>query len=346
LGGQALSGEAITAIRDRIKAGNFTQGTGDLLTTDILSDYIRRITEDIPAALSRSFKVVIDCGNGVPGAVAPQLLRALGHEVIELYCEVDGEFPNHHPDPSQPENLKDLIEMVKGQKADLGLAFDGDGDRLGVVDGMGNIIWPDQQMMLFAKDVLSRNPGQEIIFDVKCSNHLKHFIEAHGGKPTLWKTGHSLIKTKMKESGAPLAGEMSGHIFFKERWYGFDDALYAAARLLEILLKEKSTPTAVFAQLPSGIATPELRLAMPEQEHAPFMEALIKKASFEGAEIITVDGLRVDFRDGWGLIRPSNTTPYLILRFEADDQGALERIQEEFRRLLQAVGSGHLKLPF
>lgn len=347
LGGQALSGEAITAIRDRIKAGNFTQGTGDLLTTDILSDYIRRITEDIPAALSRSFKVVVDCGNGVPGAVAPQLLRALGHEVIELYCEVDGAFPNHHPDPSQPENLKDLIEMVKGQKADLGLAFDGDGDRLGVIDGMGNIIWPDQQMMLFAKDVLSRNPGQEIIFDVKCSNHLKHFIEAHGGKPTMWKTGHSLIKTKMKESGAPLAGEMSGHIFFKERWYGFDDALYAAARLLEILLKEKSTPTAVFAQLPSGIATPELRLAMPEQEHAPFMEALIKKASFEGAEIITVDGLRVDFRDGWGLIRPSNTTPYLILRFEADDQAALNRIQDAFRQLLQAVGgSEHLKLPF
>jgi phosphomannomutase / phosphoglucomutase len=343
---QALSGEAITAIRDRIRAGNFTQGTGGLLTTDILSDYIRRITEDIPAALSRSFKVVVDCGNGVPGAVAPQLLRALGHEVIELYCEVDGEFPNHHPDPSQPENLKDLIDRVKGQKADLGLAFDGDGDRLGVVDGMGTIIWPDRQMMLFAKDVLSRNPGQEIIFDVKCSSHLKHFIEAHGGKPTLWKTGHSLIKTKMKESGAPLAGEMSGHIFFKERWYGFDDALYAAARLLEILLKEKGTPTAVFAQLPSGIATPELRLAMPEQEHAPFMETLIKKASFEGAEIITVDGLRVDFPDRWGLIRPSNTSPYLILRFEADDQGALERIQEEFRRLLQAVGSGHLKLPF
>lgn len=346
LDGQALSGEAITAIRDRIRAGNFTQGTGGLLTTDILSDYIRRITEDIPAALSRSFKVVVDCGNGVPGAVAPQLLRALGHEVIELYCEVDGEFPNHHPDPSQPVNLKDLIDRVKGQKADLGLAFDGDGDRLGVVDGMGNIIWPDRQMMLFAKDVLSRNPGQKIIFDVKCSNHLKHFIEAHGGKPTLWKTGHSLIKTKMKESGAPLAGEMSGHIFFKERWYGFDDALYAAARLLEILLKEKGTPTAVFAQLPSGIATPELRLAMPEQEHAPLMEALIKKASFEGAEIITVDGLRVDFQDRWGLIRPSNTTPYLILRFEADDQAALERIQEEFRRLLQAVGLEHLKLPF
>ncbi len=346
LDGQALSGGAITAIRDRIRSGDLTHGQGDLTTTDIVADYIRRITEDIPVALSNAFKVVVDCGNGVPGVVAPQLLRALGHDVIELYCEVDGTFPHHHPDPSQPKNLKDLIETVRRKQADLGLAFDGDGDRLGVVDGLGTIIWPDRQMMLFARGVLARNPGAEIIFDVKCSSHLKRFIEAHSGRPVMWKTGHSLIKAKMKESGAPLAGEMSGHIFFKERWYGFDDALYASARLLEILVKEKQAPAEVFAQLPGGVATPELRLDMPEEEHARFMEGLIKKAAFENAELVTVDGLRVDFPDGWGLIRPSNTTPSLILRFEADDEAALKRIQKEFRALLQTVGSEQIKLPF
>jgi phosphomannomutase/phosphoglucomutase len=337
LDGKALSGDAITAIRDRIKKGNFTEGRGDLRYIDISANYIRRITDDIPVALTRPFKVVVDCGNGVPGILAPKLIRALGHDVTELFCEVDGNFPNHHPDPSQPKNVQDLIDTVIKKKADLGLAFDGDGDRLGVVDSQGNIIWPDRQMMLFARDVLSRNPGAEIIFDVKCSRHLKRVIEEHGGKPLMWKTGHSLIKTKMRENNAPLAGEMSGHIFFKERWYGFDDALYAAARLLEILVKDKRKPIDVFNELPGGVATPEIRLDMPETQHAEFMQSLISKAAFKGAEPVTVDGLRVDFPDGWGLIRPSNTTPCLILRFEADNQAALERIQGAFRQLITAV---------
>jgi phosphomannomutase / phosphoglucomutase len=346
LDGRALAGEAITAIRDRIRSRNFTAGAGTLHTADLGADYIRRITDDIPVALSRSYKVVVDCGNGVPGILAPRLIRALGHDVTEIYCEVDGEFPNHHPDPSQPENLRDLIATVKREHADLGLAFDGDGDRLGVVDGQGNIIWPDRQMMLFARDVLSRNAGAEIIFDVKCSNHLQTVIAKHGGKPLMWKTGHSLIKSKMRESGAPLAGEMSGHIFFKERWYGFDDALYAAARLLEILVKDPRPCSTVFAELPGGVATPELRLDMAETQHAGFMHKLVEKADFgPEATLTTVDGLRVDFADRWALVRPSNTTPCLILRFEADDQAALTKIQDQFRQLLTAVQPG-LKLPF
>jgi phosphomannomutase/phosphoglucomutase len=345
LDGRALSGEAITAIRDRIKRGDFTSGSGKLRSAEISADYIERITSDIPVALKRSFKVVVDCGNGVPGILAPKLIRALGHDVIELFCDVDGNFPNHHPDPSQPDNLADLIAAVIGTKSDLGLAFDGDGDRLGVVDGAGNIIWPDRQMMLFARDVLSRNAGAEIIFDVKCSNHLKTVIEQSGGKPLMWKTGHSLIKAKMRESEAPLAGEMSGHIFFKERWYGFDDALYAAARLLEILVRDPRPPGEVFAELPGGLATPELRIDMPEPEHAPFMAKLVAQASFEGGSLATVDGLRVDFADGWGLIRPSNTTPCLVLRFEADNEAALKRIQDAFRSLLAKLGPD-LDLPF
>jgi phosphomannomutase/phosphoglucomutase len=345
LDGKALSGEAITAIRDRIRKGDFTSGSGTLSKVEVNADYLRRITGDIPKAVDKPLKVVVDCGNGVPAVLAPDLIRALGHEVIELFCEVDGTFPNHHPDPSQPENLHDLIEAVRREQADLGLAFDGDGDRLGVVDGQGNIIWPDRQMMLFAKDVLSRNPGREIIFDVKCSRHLSSVIKSSGGVPLMWKTGHSLIKSKMREIGAPLAGEMSGHIFFKERWYGFDDALYAAARLLEILVKDPRPSAEVFAELPGGVATPELRLDMPETRHAAFMAKLIESAAFDGAEVHTVDGLRVDFPDSWGLIRPSNTTPCLILRFEADDQTALERIQSQFRTLIMRIGP-ELTLPF
>jgi phosphomannomutase/phosphoglucomutase len=345
LDGRALSGDAITAIRDRIKRGEFTAGAGNRRGAEIGADYIRRITDDVPVALSRSFKVVVDCGNGVPGVIAPKLIRALGHDVVELYCDVDGEFPNHHPDPSQPENLHDLIAVVAEEQADLGLAFDGDGDRLGVVDSAGTIIWPDRQMMLFAKDVLSRNPGKEIIYDVKCSNHLKTVIEQAGGVPLMWKTGHSLIKSKMRDSDSPLAGEMSGHIFFKERWYGFDDALYAAARLLEILVKDPRSPGAVFAELPGGVATPELRIDLPESEHAAFMAKLVQSAVFDGAALSTVDGLRVDYPDSWGLIRPSNTTPCLVLRFEADDQPALERIQGAFRQLIETLYPG-LSLPF
>ena len=345
LGGEALSGDAIMDLRRRIEERAFSSGQGDLQSAEIIPEYIQRISEDIPVALGNSFRVVVDCGNGVPGIVAPRLLRALGHDVLELYCDVDSDFPNHHPDPSQPENLKDLIETVKSEGADLGLAFDGDGDRLGLVDSDGNIIWPDRQLMLFARDVLSRNPGAEIIYDVKCSSHLKQVIEEAGGKPLMWKTGHSLVKAKMRETGSPLAGEMSGHIFFKERWYGFDDALYAAARLLEILVKDGRPPREVFAELPGGVATPELRIDMPESRHAEFMQALIASASFPDAEIATVDGLRVDFSRGWGLIRASNTTPVLVLRFEADDEQALAEVQAQFRALIQKLDPS-LEIPF
>lgn len=345
LGGETLSGDAIQAIRKRIEAGDMASGQGGLQTVDITADYIRRASEDIPVALGGAFKVVVDCGNGVAGMTAPQLYRALGHDVVELYCEVDGNFPNHQPDPSQPDNMKDLIEKVRGTGADLGLAFDGDGDRLGVVDGDGNIIWPDRQMMLFARDVLSRNAGAPIIFDVKCSRYLKAFVEMNGGKPVMWKTGHSFIKGKMKEIDAPLAGEMSGHIFFKERWYGFDDGLYAGARLLEILSSGKERPADVFADLPGGISTPELRIPLAEKYHEKFMQALKKKADFKDAELNDIDGLRVDFSNRWGLIRPSNTTPCLIVRFEAEDEASLEMIKKEFRELILSV-TKDLKLPF
>ena len=345
LDGETLSGEAITAIRNRITNKEISEGQGSLQAADISADYLRRITDDIPVALGGAFRIIVDCGNGVAGQLAPQLYRALGHDVVELYCDIDGTFPNHQPDPSQPENLQSLIEIVKEEGADLGFAFDGDGDRLGIVDGQGKIIWPDRQMMLFARDVLSRNQGASIIFDVKCSRHLKAVIEESGGKPLMWKTGHSLIKSKMKEIDAPLAGEFSGHIFFKERWYGFDDALYAGARVLEILTKSKSSPTETFAELPDDISTPELRIPLAEKHHAKVMEIMKKKMAFEDAEVTDIDGLRVDFSDGWGLVRPSNTSPFLVARFEAESDEAMERIQKGFRDLLHSV-SADLKLPF
>jgi phosphomannomutase/phosphoglucomutase len=342
---ETLSEDAIQQLYKRVTENNFETGQGNLQTNDVVADYIRRISEDIPVAFGSAFKIVVDCGNGVAGAVAPQLIKALGHDVVELYCDVDGNFPNHHPDPSQPENLQALITKIKEEQADLGLAFDGDGDRLGVVDDQGNIIWPDRQLMLLAKDVLSRNQGQTIIYDVKCSRYLKAVIEASGGQPLMWKTGHSLIKAKMKEVGAPLAGEMSGHIFFKERWYGFDDAIYTAGRLLEVLMAAKAKPSEVFAEMPEGISTPELRIELSESEHQPFMESLKDKISFDGAEVIDTDGYRVEFADGWGLIRPSNTTPCLVLRFEGDSQEALDRIQAEFRNVLLSINAD-LQLPF
>ncbi len=345
LDGETLSGEAIQAIRRRVEEQDFTEGTGSLQSTDIVAEYIRRISEEIPVTLGKAMRVVVDCGNGVPGAVAPDILRAIGHDVIELFCEVDGDFPNHHPDPSQTENLEALIQAVADEGADLGLAFDGDGDRLGVVDSEGNVIWPDRQMILFARDILSRNPGAKIIYDVKCSRLLGAEITAHGGEPIMSKTGHSLIKSKMQETGALLAGEMSGHIFFKERWYGFDDALYSAARLLEILVNSDQSPAEVFASLPGGVATPELRLDMPEEAHAGFMEKVLAAAAFDDAEVTTIDGLRVDFADSWGLIRPSNTTPCLVLRFEGDDEAALEGVKARFRELLLGVDAS-LELPF
>ncbi|MCC6708699.1 MAG: phosphomannomutase/phosphoglucomutase [Gammaproteobacteria bacterium] len=346
LDGQTLSGEAIQAIRRRVDSRDYIEGTGSMQSTDIVAEYIRRISEEIPVSLGDALKVVVDCGNGVPGMVAPAILRAIGHDVVELFCDVDGDFPNHHPDPSLPENLQQLIAAVQEEGADLGLAFDGDGDRLGVVDAEGNIIWPDRQMILFARDVLTHNPGAKVIYDVKCSRHLPLEIEAAGGEPVLSKTGHSIIKNLMQESGAMLAGEFSGHIFFRDRWYGFDDALYAAARLLEILVNSGKTPAEVFAELPGGHATPELRLDMPESRHAEFMDQVMSATEqFEYAEINTLDGMRADFVDSWGLIRPSNTTPCLTLRFEGDDAESLEDVKNRFRKMIQSIDPS-LKLPF
>ena len=345
LGGTTLSEERIEGLYKRIKAGNFSSGNGNLSTAEIISEYMERITRDIPVAVGSNLKLVVDCGNGAASVVAPQLFRAMGYEVIELYCELDGNFPNHHPDPSQPENLESIISKVKQEKAALGFAFDGDGDRLGIIDGNGNILWPDRQMMIFARDVLSRNLGAKIIFDVKCSSHLKKIIEESGGIPLMWKTGHSLIKAKMKEVNAPLAGEMSGHIFFAERWYGFDDALYSGARMLEILTNEKINPAEFFAGLPGGVSTPELKIDLPESEHQNFMSSMEAKITFDDAEVVTIDGFRIEFSDGWGLIRPSNTTPCLVVRFEADSADALRRIQEKFRELIQSINPD-LVIPF
>lgn len=310
---------------------------------DIIDTYVQRITGDV--RLQRPLKVAIDCGNGVAGAVAPALYRALGCEVVELFCEVDGSFPNHHPDPADPHNLQDLIRAVQAQTCDVGLAFDGDGDRLGVVTRTGEIIWPDRQLMLFARDVLSRNPGQQIIFDVKCSRFVAHEVRAAGGKPLMWRTGHSFIKAKLKETGAPLAGEMSGHIFFKERWYGFDDGLYAGARLLEIL-SQYDDPSAVLEALPQAVSTPELKLETAEGEQFALVAALREQAEFAGAnDVITIDGVRVEYADGFGLARPSNTTPVVVLRFEADDQAALKRIQDQFRTQILRIAP-KVELPF
>jgi phosphomannomutase/phosphoglucomutase len=343
LGGETLALDAIQALRRRIEAKDYIHGTGDQQTLDVVPAYLQRVTSDVK--LARSLKVVVDCGNGAAGEIAPRLLRALGNEVIELYCEIDGRFPHHHPDPSQLENLEDLIRKVKEKKADLGLAFDGDGDRLGVIDSGGRVIWPDRQLMLYAKDVLSRHPRATILYDIKCSRHLDQIITQHGGSPMMYKTGHSLIKAKMKETGALLAGEMSGHIFFKERWFGFDDALYTGARLLEILAAHTQSSEEIFASLPDAVSTPELRIEMAEGEHFRFMERLLNQAEFPDAVLTSIDGLRVDFEDGWGLVRPSNTTPCLILRFEANDVSALERIKNSFKRLMLKTDS-NLTLPF
>ncbi len=343
LAGETLSGEAIQDLRRRVAQGEFVDGEGAFEERDILSDYGRAIEEDI--GLARSLKVVVDCGNGAAATVAPRLIRALGCEVIELFCEVDGRFPNHHPDPGQPRNLQDLIDAVTLNGADLGLAFDGDGDRLGVVDSDGTIIWPDRQMMLFAADVLSRNPGADIVYDVKCTRHLGRVIAEHSGRPVMYKTGHSLIKARMQETGALLAGEMSGHIFFRERWYGFDDAIYAAGRLLEILSLDPRPTAVIFGELPDALSTPELNAPIADGEKFAFMQRLVEQARFEGGEVNTIDGVRVDFEDGWGLVRPSNTMPSLVLRFEADNELALARIQELFRQRLLAV-KPDLELPF
>ncbi len=343
IAGDTLANEQIQALHDRLKTNDLASGKGTIEKVEILDRYFKQIKDDI--VLAKKLKVVVDCGNGAAGVIAPQLIEALGCEVIPLFCDVDGNFPNHHPDPGKLENLEDLIAKVKETGADLGLAFDGDGDRVGVVTNKGSVVFPDRLLMLFAKDVVSRNPGADIIFDVKCTRRLTPLITGYGGRPVMWKTGHSLIKKKMKLSGALLAGEMSGHIFFKERWFGFDDGIYSAARLLEILSQEKDSAEDLFAAFPNDISTPEINIHVTDEGKFSIIDALQRDAQWGDANLTTIDGVRVDYPKGWGLVRASNTTPVLVLRFEADDQAELERIQNVFRAELKKIAPD-LQLPF
>lgn len=338
-----LSGDTIQALKQRVLNNDFEYGEGSYSEVDVSDEYIKQIVDDIK--LDKPLKIAVDAGNGVAGELAPKLFRALGCEVTELFCEIDGNFPNHHPDPSQPDTLVDLIKTVTNEKSDVGFGFDGDGDRLGVIAPSGEIIWPDRQMILYARDILERNPGAEIIYDIKCSVNLGKAISEAGGKPLMWKTGHSLVKAKLKETGAPLAGEMSGHIFFKERWYGFDDALYTGARLLEIMAKSELSTNEIFSSLPDTVNTPELKLEMNEGEHFLFMDKLIANANFEGAKITDIDGIRADFENAWGLVRASNTTPCLVIRFEGNTQESMSEVQEKFRALFMSLDNT-LDLPF
>ncbi len=348
LGGATLYGDGIRALYDAIVAPGFEArfaGTprGKVVQRDVTAEYMAKIVGDVK--LARPMKIVMDCGNGVAGGLAPQLFRALGVEVDGLFTEVDGTFPNHHPDPAHPENLEDVVRRLRETDAEIGIAFDGDGDRLGVVTKSGQIIWPDRQLMLYAQDVLAARPGGQIIYDVKCTRNLAPWVRAHGGEPLMWRTGHSLIKAKLKETGAPLAGEMSGHVFFNDRWYGFDDGLYTGARLLEILSRS-ADPSAVLEALPDATATPELQIRTAEGENFRLVEALQKQARFEGAtEVITIDGVRAEYPDGFGLARPSNTTPVVVTRFEADSPAALARIQKAFRDAILQVAPG-TRIPF
>ncbi len=342
LGDLTLYGDDIQSLRVRIEQGKLTQGTGSYAQHDIRDAYFNRITSDVK--LQRPMRVAVDCGNGVAGAYVAKLYRNLGCEVVELFCEVDGHFPNHHPDPSRPENMEDLKHILHEGDCEIGLAFDGDGDRLGVVSKSGNIIYADRLLMLFAADVLSRHPSAEIVFDIKSTRNLYTWIESHGGKATLWKTGHSLMKAKMQETGALLAGEVSGHIFFKERWYGFDDGLYAGARLLEIL-SAAIDASAILDALPDAYCTPELHIQMNDDEHHQLMQGLMNSAHFTDAlQIISLDGLRVEYADGFGLARASNTTAVIVLRFEATTPQGLARIQQDFKRVLLEADA-NLNLP-
>ncbi|HZF97435.1 MAG TPA: phosphomannomutase/phosphoglucomutase [Pseudoxanthomonas sp.] len=337
IGGTTLAGEAIGDLYTRISEGRLHQPSvpGDVQQREVASDYIQRIADDVQ--LDRPLKVVVDAGNGAAGEIAPQLLEAIGAEAISLYCDIDGTFPNHHPDPSEPQNLEDLIQTVKRFDADLGVAFDGDGDRLGVVTKTGEIVYPDRLLMLLAADVLERNPGAMILYDVKCTGKLQPWVLRHGGTPLMAQTGHSLIKAKMRETGAELAGEMSGHFFFQERWYGFDDGLYAAARLLEVLAFRPEAPSEVLSALPSAVSTPEIKVPVPAGNAHDIVQRFIDNADFEGARLSTIDGLRADWEDGWGLVRASNTTPVLVLRFEGDTREALARTTDAFRAHLLSV---------
>ena len=345
LGGRALYGDDVQSLRQDMDAPEGLSATrpGTRRSVNLVPDYIKRIVSDIK--LARPMKIAIDCGNGVAGAVAPQLFRALGCEVTELFCEVDGNFPNHHPDPADPHNLQDLIHCLATTDCEIGLAFDGDGDRLGVVTKSGQIIWPDRQLILFARDVLQRCPGETIIYDVKCSRHVGLAVAAAGGKPLMWQTGHSLVKAKLAETGAPLAGEMSGHIFFKERWYGFDDGIYSAARLLEIISLDKRDSEHVFSAFPLDVSTPEINITVTDESKFALIEALQRDGQWGEANLTTLDGVRVDYPKGWGLVRASNTTPVLVLRFEADSEAELERIKDVFRNQLKAVDPA-LTIPF
>lgn len=332
MAGKTLSTAGVQGLLSRIQQKDMLRGQGKVGQVNIIQDYISAITDRVK--LKRPLKIVVDAGNGIAGAIAPVLYRALGCEVIELFCEVDGHFPNHHPDPTIMENLQDSIAAVQTEQADIGLAFDGDADRIGVVTDQGEVIWPDRQMMLYAIDVLAKHPGSPIVFDVKCSKQLADVIREHGGEPVMYRTGHSILKAKMLEIAAPLAGEMSGHVFFNDDWYGFDDGLYVGARLLEIIAAEDPSCSARFSALPNSVNTPELKLPLDEASKSVLMERLLTEADFGDGERITIDGLRVEFSYGWGLIRPSNTSPCLVLRFEADTVEHLQVIQDCFRQQL------------
>jgi phosphomannomutase/phosphoglucomutase len=345
MGGKTLHGEDIQALMRAMEQPQPVNGlqAGSRSTVPMLDEYVQRIASDVK--LARPMKIAIDCGNGVGGVIAEKLFSALGCQVDTLFCDVDGNFPNHHPDPADPHNLEDLIRHVKETDCELGLAFDGDADRLGVITKSGQIIWPDRQLILYAQDILQRQPGSTIIFDVKCSRHVARAIQAAGGEPLMWQTGHSMIKAKLAETGAPLAGEMSGHIFFKERWYGFDDGLYTGARLLEIL-SGHDDPSQLLESLPQDISTPELKLEMQEGEPHALIARLQKEGRFpQAASLNTIDGVRAEYADGFGLARASNTTPVIVLRFEGDTPEALARIQSEFRQALKGLAP-QITLPF
>lgn len=335
LGGETLSGEAISALYQRIVDHQLTNGQGEMREEDVRERYLARVIGDIN--VKRPIKAVVDCGNGVAGEMGPQLIERLGVETLPLFAEIDGTFPNHHPDPGKPDNLKDLIAKVKETNADIGLAFDGDGDRLGVITPSGKLIYPDHLLMAFATDMLSRNPGAKVIFDVKCTGNLTPVIEQAGGEPEMWRTGHSLIKARMKETGAQLAGEMSGHIFFKERWFGFDDGMYAAARLLEILAGQPDDADRYFASFPLDMGTPEINISVTDDNKFSLVDKLAREGDFGDGVKTTLDGIRVDYPDGWGLCRASNTTPMLVLRFEGKNADALARIQASFGAALRQV---------
>ena len=342
LGGETLSGGEITALFERIQSGDLTSGQGRITQQDMRERYLTRIVDDVK--ITRPIKAVVDCGNGVAGELGPQLLARLGIETIPLFAEIDGNFPNHHPDPGKPENMQDLIRKVHETGSDIGLAFDGDGDRLGVVTPSGKLIYPDHLLMAFATDMLARQPGAKVIFDIKCTGNLVKVISEAGGEPEMWRTGHSMIKARMKATGAQLGGEMSGHIFFKERWYGFDDGLYAAARLVEILANQSDDADSFFAHYPQDVATPEINIAVTDANKFSLMDKLAREGDFGEGIKTTLDGIRVDYPDGWGLCRASNTTPTLVMRFEGKNDAALTRIQTVFNSALRRVAP-ELELP-